>query len=268
MKVHLNADSIYSSLLNNILQMGIDIDSRNSKTKRITNQMMTFKTTPLISLRTTAWKNSIKEMEWFLSGSSNINDLDPSVRHWWKPWANKNGNIRNNYSKQFRSFGKNKFDQIEYMIDTLINDPYSRRNVITTWHTGDMASKLTPLTNCHNSLTQVFVEPDNSVHMTMYQRSCDTILGLPHNLIAQWALLLYFAHRSNREVGSLTWIGGDCHIYEDHFELAKKIIDVGQTRTETPNLIYNPTSQEFKADDFTLDGEYIVKLKDKAKMIV
>ncbi len=141
--------------------------------------MVTFNDTPLISVRRTAWKNALREMEWFLSGSSNIDDLHKNVRSWWKPWADANGDVPNSYSKQFRRaegctttyvdlgdhFGQivksiDEVDQIEYAINTLKNDPYSRRNVITTWHAYDMISSAeTKIANCHGTSIQCFVDP-------------------------------------------------------------------------------------------------------------
>jgi len=236
--------------------------------------MVTFTQTPLVTVRRTAWKNALREFEWFLSGSNNINDLDKKVHSWWKPWADNDGFIPNNYSRQLRNFFgiSNSVDQVEYMIDTLTNDPGSRRNVITTWNTADMLDANTPITNCHGTVIQAFVEPSNdSVHLTMYQRSCDMVLGVPHNWIQYWALMLYLSHRSGRKPGTFTWIGGDCHVYPNHEpdvkEMANKLNPKKGTY-EIPNLIYKPTSKKFKADDFSLDIKYKPLYLKSLKMTV
>ncbi len=261
-----NIDSQFCDLLQQILIEGWDVDSRNEATKRLEGCVLEFKTTPLISVRKTAWKNALREMEWFLSGSNNINDLDERVRHWWKPWANSRGFIWNNYGQQLR---RNGCDQIKYAIDTLKNHPNSRRNVISTWHTADMIAPETPITNCHGTVIQLFVNPYDRVDMIMYQRSTDMILGVPHNFIQYWAFLQYLAHQSGRKVGKFTWIGGDCHIYKSHFDIAQEMVKVGHDNViHTPKLIYKPTSDDFKAEDFSLDSSYKPIIKKSVNMVV
>lgn len=270
-------DVEFSELLEIIMKRGKDVKTRNSVTRRKINLTIDFDSTPLISVRRTAWKNALREFEWFLSGSNDINDLHPNVRKWWEPWANDSGFIHNNYSKQFRKFEGAGFgplkthhhvDQLKYMIDTLRNHPYSRRNVITTWHTHDMISPATPITNCHGTVIQAFVEPDNSLHLTMYQRSSDMVLGVPHNWIQYWAFMMYLAKQADLTVGTFTWHGGDCHIYQDHFEMVEEIKDQAPHVDYTPELIYSPTSDQFKADDFSLDSEYKPVIKKSLNMTV
>lgn len=269
-----NPNVAYSDFLNDILKFGKKVQTRNSITKRLRNLTVTFETTPLISIRQTAWRNSIREMEWFLSGSSDINNLHPKVKHWWTPWANAIGLIHNNYSKQFRHFqGKHsKIDQIQYLIDTLNKDPFSRRNVITTWNTAEMLNKITPITNCHGTIIQLFVDPNFSVHMTMYQRSCDMIIGVPHNWIQYWAMLMWIVNQTNYKIGSFTWIGGDCHIYQDHWDLAEKVVQEEHEQgylLSIPELMYaSEDSTIFHANDFILSEKYKPLIKEKAKMIV
>lgn len=269
----------FAGLLDQIMITGFEVDTRNSITKRVMNQMVTFNDTPLISVRNTSWKNALREMEWFLSGSNNIKDLHPKVHCWWKPWANESGFIHNNYGKQFRRFdgagwngplkNHHSVDQIQYMMDTLKDHPFSRRNVITTWHTHDMMSPNTPITNCHGTMIQCFVEQDDSVHMTMYQRSCDMILGVPRNWIQYWALLMYLTHQCGRKLGSFTWIGGDCHIYKDHYSIADTIVkSVRDVAIPTAELVYNPTSEIFNHQDFSLDSDYKPFLKESVNMVV
>lgn len=260
----------YSYLLFQIMQDGILVNTRNSEVKRLRNLRLEITSTPLISIRRTAWKNALREMEWFLSGSNNINNLHEKVHHWWEPWADEKGKILNNYGEQFRAFsGFNScVDQIQYMIDTLKTSSNSRRNVITTWNTADMLDENTPITNCHGSLIQAFVE-NEAVHLTMYQRSADMILGVPHNFIQYWALLMYLAHSSGKEVGSLTWLGGDCHIYKPHYDMANKIEqEIKKHKYNTPQLVYTPTSDEFRASDFFLDRDYKSVIKSNLELIV
>ena len=271
------ADVYFQNLIGNILDYGDAIETRNSKVKRYTNYMCTFHQAPLVSLRRTAWKNALREMEWFLSGSENIKDLHSSVHPWWKPWADEECNVINNYSKQFRRFQGadsggycvEEFDQINYLIGSLKEHPYSRRAIATTWHASDMTSPDTPITNCHGTTIQLFGNTNGTADMTMYQRSADVMLGLQHNWIQYWALLQYLCARSGRKVGSFTWIGGDCHIYEAHKEAAVELSEAILPSYEKElKLLYTPSDESFKADDFQLDGEYEPLETKKLELIV
>lgn len=269
------ADSNYRSLIEATLQDGEEVTTRNSRVKRVFGYVRKFRSTPLVSIRKTSWRNALREWQWFMSGSCNINALHPSVHHWWQPWTDENGNVLFNYSQQFRAMSAidpdtgmpSEFDQVEYLIEGIKEHPFSRRNAITTWNTPEMAHPRCPITNCHNSYTQLVVSPDSKLHLFTVQRSVDVICGLPHNLIQCWAFLMWLAHRGGREVGSLQWVGVDVHIYETHFPLAEKMLQVTPPE-ETPQLVYTPTSEDFLADDFTLSGPYNPILTDKAEMVV
>jgi thymidylate synthase len=264
----------YANLLRTLLHTGKPISTRNSDVKRLISYQTVISSTPLVGLRKTAWKSALREMEWFLSGSTNIHDLHPSVHSWWKPWANEQGKVMNNYSAQFREFwgAGGWVDQIQLLLDGVKEHPYSRRNVITTWNTADMVHPETPITNCHGTVIQAFVDNDNVLDIATYQRSVDTVCGLPHNWVQYWALLLWVAHRTGRKPGSLHWTGGDVHLYRVHYDLAERIIKTWfyscDDSLKTPEIIYKPSSDEFKADDFILDSPYNPLLTDRAEMVV
>jgi len=273
-------DREFKSLIRDTLR-GEEVRTRNANVFRTDTLMSTFNSTPLISLRKTAWKNALREWEWFMSGSTNIKNLHPKVHHWWKPWVDEHGDVKNNYSRQFRNAhgicdsGKVvKVDQIEHAIKTAINHKYSRRNIITTWNAAEMCSGETPITNCHSSIIQICIKKDKiaksneTINITTYQRSVDLMLGLPHNWIQMWAFLHYLAHRTGYEVGQLKWIGGDVHIYEDHLDTAENMLNYDESTIFTPQLIYTPTNDKFNADDFSLKHKYKPVFKHKLKMSV
>jgi thymidylate synthase len=263
-------DFEYLTLIRRALVVGSEISTRNSVCRRLIGCHVGFDYSPLVSVRRTAWKNALREWEWFMSGSDYIGDLHPKVRHWWNPWADEEGRVRYNYSKQFRGFGDEAHlvDQVQNMIDGIRDHPYSRRNVATTWHPRQMTDPLCPITNCHGTIIQAFVEPDDSLHLVTYQRSVDVVCGLPHNWIQYWAFLMWLAHRGGRRAGSLTWLGGDVHVYKAHEPLAWRMLEQENNCREAPGLVYTPTTEDFLAADFTLDGEYTPLLEDRAEMIV
>jgi thymidylate synthase len=137
---------------------------------------------------------------------------------------------------------------------------------MTAWHPAEMAritetneNPNTP-TCCHGTLIQFFVR-EGSLHISTYQRSADVLLGVPHNFIAYWALLLYFAHHSSLKVGSLRWIFGDLHLYQhpSHQQVAEQLLTCTLDLDKSVKLCYNPSVEnkdvpEFKAGDFVLVG--------------
>lgn len=272
-----HTDYAYIQLIEKILQYGWTVTPRNADRIRLHSpDKIRFNMTPLIHLRITAWKYALREMEWFLSGSSNVFDLHPSVRHWWHPWTDRMGNVLYGYSKQLRHFDgsafRKGFDQVEAFIDGIIAKPYSARHLITTWHPEEMYSPKCPITNCHGTNIQAFVH-DGILDLSMYQRSADVVLGLPHNWIQYWAFLLWLCHRTNTRPGTFIWDGGDVHIYkkQDHLDMAEKMKTAwcrATTRGPGPQLVYKPTSEHFKADDFTLSAPYTPIIREKVEMVV
>lgn len=277
-------DSKFLQIIEDVMMHGDYLDTRNARVVRKTMCSVTFDSTPLVCIRKTAWKNALREWEWFMSGSNNINDLHPSVHSWWSEWADSNGYIDYNYSEQLRQFygfpdtdwterknphhGYDSFDQVGYITDGIKNHPNSRRLVLTTWNPYEMALDNCPITNCHGTVIQFFVQPDNSLDMTMYQRSADLLLGVPHNWIQYWAFLQWMAHATGRLVGKFHWIGGDVHIYNSHIETAYKMLKYDGECPPNIQMGYYPTSHDFKADDFILDAEYEPVFKNRLKMEV
>lgn len=277
----ISVDAVYGELVEKIINDGETVTTRNATCKRIFAEKIVFRSTPLVGVRRTAWKNALREWEWFMSGSEDVNDLHPSVRSWWEPWATKghefleDGVVNFNYSYQFRRFdGTSGYavDQIALLIDGIKNHPFSRRNVATTWNPKDMTSEFCTITNCHGTVIQAFVDGANRLHLVTYQRSADVVCGLPHNWIQYWAFLLWLAHRGDRDVGTLTWVGGDIHLYDAHHELADKIVRTctSYALKPTPELVYSrPDGEpEFKADHFAIAGNYMPLCEDRAEMIV
>ncbi len=262
----MKTDMQYQQALISILDSGEVINTRNSWThSKIDCDPITFTSTPLVTLRNTAWKLAIREMEWFMSGDAKC---PMELLPWWKNQLNDEGKYLSGYSEQFRySPGDHihDFDQVHFILEGLRHNSNSRRLIMTAWSPYDMATITkknknpnTPST-CHSTLIQFFVR-NETLYMTSYQRSADMILGLPHNWIQSWALLLWFAYHSKLKVGHLRWLFGDAHIYchETHVNTANDIISCNFNSLErtTFELKYQPQndSEVFRAKDFFMDG--------------
>lgn len=127
----------------------------------------------------------------------------------------ENGDLGHVYGKQWRDF--NGVDQIADVIHSLKTNPDSRRHIVTAWNPVDVPSMALPPCHC---LYQFFVA-EGKLSCQLYQRSCDTFLGVPFN-IASYALLTHMmAKVCGLDVGDLVWTGGDVHLYLNHFDQAK-----------------------------------------------
>ena len=264
-------DIQYREIIREIVNRGDFVESRNAPVKSLIDyRQIVFRETPLVTWRKTAWKKAIREMSWFMSGDSLCPD---ELRDWWDGQLNRDGRYIGGYGDQLRNYSEDHiidsgFDQVRYLLEGLRDHKNSRRLVISTWNAKDMSditsyndNPKTP-TNCHGSIIQCHVR-DDKLHMTQYQRSADILLGVPHNWLQYFSLLLYLSHWSELEAGSLRWIFGDVHLYqeESHIECAKQIMQYPvRFIDKPPKLVYNPTVSwtgaipEFKAYDFTMEG--------------
>ena len=140
-------------------------------------------------------------------------------------WYNYNyGDLGRVYGAQWRRYGTHQFDQVQYVIDNIKQNPTSRYNIINAWNgdefLGDHASVALPA--CH--VYYQFCVNNGKLDMMMVQRSCDMFLGVPFNIASGAALLTLIAHHTGYEPGKFHWVGNCCHLYENHIEQAKELI--------------------------------------------
>lgn len=259
------ADYIYQCFIQEILHHGEVITSRNGTVKRCFDlPTITFDSTPLVTVRKTAWKKALREMEWFLSPS---NICPTELLDWWQEQLSPKNRYIGGYSDQLRFFSTadEVFDQIEHLIQGIKHHPFSRRHVITTWNPADMhritqinSNDKTP-TTCHNTITQFFVSENHYLSLKTYQRSADMLLGVPHNWIQTWALLLWIANRTNTIPHKMLWTFGDAHIYQEpsHLEVAESISNLSLGVLDySPRLYFDSASiiNTFAASDFIMAG--------------
>lgn len=166
---------------------------------------------PLLTTKEMSWKNIVVETVWFLLGYTNTDFLEKHGVKFWRPWANKNGEVASGYGRHWRNF--NGYDQIKYVVETLKTDPDSRRCVVNAWNPSN--AYYVGLPPCHVMwiLNTQYENDQPFLNLHLTQRSCDYCLGVPYNL-AGYSLVLSLISRftgipAARFAHSLV----DCHIY-------------------------------------------------------
>ncbi|HEY0651998.1 MAG TPA: thymidylate synthase [Chryseosolibacter sp.] len=211
----------YHKLLKHILDTGNKKEDRTGVgTISVFGYQMRFDLSegfPLVTTKKLHLKSIIYELLWFLNGDTNIKYLKDHGVSIWDEWADKNGDLGPVYGYQWRSWpGRDgqKIDQISKLMDQLKKKPDSRRHIVTAWNPADVDQMALP--PCH-AMFQFYVA-DGKLSCQLYQRSCDTFLGLPFN-IASYALLVHMiAQQCDLEPGDFVWTGGDVHIYNNHID--------------------------------------------------
>ncbi len=203
---------------------------------------------PLVTTKKIHVKSIIHELLWFLQGDTNLAYLHQHQVSIWDEWANEEGDLGPIYGKQWRSWATpdgRQVDQIQQVINQIKQTPDSRRMIVSAWNVADLPDeRISPQANvaeakmalapCH-VLFQFYVA-NNQLSCLLYQRSCDTFLGLPFN-IASYALLTHMiAEQCGLNVGEFIWMGGDVHLYLNHIEQAQ--LQLSRTPYPLPELSF------------------------------
>lgn len=262
----------YLDLVEDILRNGDDrVDRTGVGTRAVFGRHLDIDLTqgfPAVTTKKLAWKAVVSELLWFLEGSSDERRLakilhgtrdsskktiwtDNAQADYWKPKAKFDGDLGPVYGVQWRGWlataedGSHRhIDQVAEVVNKLKTNPTDRRMIISAWNVADLGAVALP--PCH-MMAQFFVEKGR-LSCNMYQRSVDTMLGLPFN-VASYALLVHMlAQVTNLQIGRLIMSLGDTHIYSNHLEAAK--IQLDRTPTQPPFLLLNPAIKDI--DSFTM----------------
>lgn len=218
----------YIDLVRDVMKNGIDRPDRTGTGSRsVFGRQIRFdlsKGFPLLTEKKTHWKSVVHELIWFLKGDTNIKYLQDNGVKIWDEWADENGDLGPVYGQQWRSWPtlrKGNVDQIAEVINSIKNNPNSRRHIVSAWNVSKIDDMALP--PCH-TMFQFYVA-DGKLSCQLYQRSADLFLGVPFN-IASYALLTHMiAHVTNLEVGDFVHTFGDAHLYHNHFDQAKEMIE-------------------------------------------
>ena len=207
---------------------------------------------PLLTTKKLHLKSIIYELLWFLNGDTNIKYLNDHKVKIWDEWADENGDLGNIYGYQWRSWpatNGESVDQISQIIDSIKNNPDSRRHIVSAWNVADIKNMALP--PCH-ILFQFYVA-DGKLSCQLYQRSADIFLGVPFNIASYAILLKMVAQATGLEAYEFVHTLGDAHIYMNHIEQVK--LQLSREPKSLPDLKMNPDKKDifsFEFEDFAL----------------
>ncbi|WDS52276.1 thymidylate synthase [Escherichia phage EO1] len=268
----------YQDLIKNILENGYETDDRTGTgTIALFGTKLRWDLTkgfPAVTTKKLAWNACIAELIWFLSGSTNVNDLrliqhDSSIQGktvWDENYENQakdlgyhSGELGPIYGKQWRDFGG--VDQIIEVIDRIKKLPNDRRQIVSAWNPAEL--KYMALPPCH--MFYQFNVRNGYLDLQWYQRSVDVFLGLPFNIASYATLVHIVAKMCNLIPGDLIFSGGNTHIYMNHVEQCKEILcrepmDLCELQLKFPDEFdeWNTESQVFWLSQFAKPHNFVL----------
>ena len=246
---------------------------------------------PLLTTKKVPIKSIIHELLWFMRGDTNLKYLADNNVHIWDEWPYKAFLIRNklkvpktnseewntgirefiekikndeNFAKDYGNLGPiygyqwrswptpngKHIDQLAGIIEEIKKNPDSRRLIISAWNVADLDEMAKAgLPPCH-SLFQFYVA-NGKLSCQLYQRSCDTFLGVPFNIASYALFTMIIAQICELEPGEFVWTGGDVHLYSNHLEQVKLQLSRRNDIRPLPKMKINP--KKMKLEDFTIE---------------
>ncbi|MBN4084784.1 thymidylate synthase [Flavobacteriaceae bacterium AH-315-B10] len=256
----------YLDLVKHVLENGNEKSDRTGTgTKSVFGYQMRFdlsESFPMVTTKKLHLKSIIYELLWFLKGDTNINYLTKNGVRIWNSWADENGDLGPVYGHQWRNWNNDDIDQITDVINSLKNNPDSRRMIVSAWNPSvlpdtsisfseNVANGKAALPPCH-AFFQFYVA-DGKLSCQLYQRSADIFLGVPFNIASYALFTMMMAQVCGYQAGEFVHTFGDAHIYSNHFEQLE--LQLSRDLRPLPKMILNPDVKDifdFKFEDFTL----------------
>ena len=277
----------YLDILRDLITKGNERQTRNSITKSLFSRNLTFdlkNSFPLLTTKKMFFRGIFEELMFFIRGNTNTKILEDKGVKIWKDNTTRTfldnvglnhyqeGDMGPMYGYQLRFFNANYkdcndnylnkgVDQLKYVIDTILKDPFSRRIIMTTFNPAQVNEGC--LFPCHSLMIQFYIREENDIYYLSQQnyiRSNDIFLGNPYN-IASFALMSYllchhlnYITKSNKYKPDMLYITlGDYHLYKDHYEAAQE--QINRTPYPFPQLNiknYHDNIEDYEYEDIEM----------------
>lgn len=240
----------YLDLIQHILDEGVvKMDRTGTGTISVFGHQMRHdlsKGFPMVTTKKVHLKSIVYELLWFLKGETNVGYLQDKGVRIWNEWADEQGDLGPVYGSQWRKWETKDgeiIDQVNDAIDLIINEPESRRIIISAWNVGDLDEMA--LLPCH-AFFQFYVA-EGRLSCQLYQRSADVFLGVPFNMASYALLTEMIAQVTGLIPGEFVHTLGDAHLYLNHIEQAQ--LQLTREPHDLPRIELNPDISSI--DDFT-----------------
>lgn len=277
----------YLDLMQHVLETGDErIDRTGVGTRSLFGAMLRFNLAdgrvPILTTKRVYWKTAVKEMLWFLTGRTDLRSLLQQNVRIWSDWPLAKyrkasgeaisqeafeqrilsddafsahwGDLGPIYGKQWRRWqgpDGREHDQIATLVETLKTNPASRRMLFHAWNVAELDEMALP--PCH--MVYQFHVANGRLSCMMMQRSVDLLLGAPFNWVGTVALIHMLAQQCDLEPGDFVWVGGDVHLYRNHFDAAREQLSREPRPAPTMRLTRKAASiDDYRIEDFAVDG--------------
>ena len=276
----------YLDLLRHILDHGVEKGDRTGTgTLSVFGHQMRFDLAdgfPALTTKKLHLRSIVHELLWFLSGSTNVRDLQEHGVTIWDPWADEEGELGPVYGAQRRSWrgaDGRTVDQIAQVVEQLRTDPDSRRILVSAWNVTEIEEMRLP--PCH-TLFQFYSAASaprsgertgeaiagrggagsageapgaRRLSCQLYQRSADVFLGVPFNIASYALLTLMIARITGHQPGDFVHTFGDAHLYVNHLDQARE--QLNRAPRQLPRMVLDPDIhrlEDFRYESFELEG--------------
>jgi len=248
----------YLDLLAHVMENGTDRGDRTGTgTRSVFGWQMRFDLAdgfPLVTTKKLHLKSIVHELIWFLQGDTNIAYLKENGVSIWDEWADEHGELGPVYGRQWRAWPTHDgrhLDQIAAVLDSIRNNPNSRRHIVSAWNPALVDEMALPPCHC---LFQFYVA-EGRLSCQLYQRSADIFLGVPFNIASYALLTMMVAQAAGLQAGDFVHTLGDAHLYSNHVEQVR--LQLTREPRPLPTLVLNPevrALEDFRYADIAIEG--------------
>lgn len=197
---------------------------------------------PTCGVRRTYPRTAAVEIAWFLQATQDVKWMHQYNVHIWDKFADDDGNVVSYGWRMRKHFG---FDQLEFAIIMLRQNPTDRQAVISLWDPKEDILDPRGPKPCPTQF-QVTSMPNGigkrALNFTAYLRSSDVFVGLPYDVMGFAMLMGLMANDLGMGLGYLTVFIAHPHLYEPHWEMAHKALADGlyiEPRLPMPEFMFN-----------------------------
>lgn len=239
----------YLNLLAEIRYSGAHKQLRAGGARCLFGKQLRFKLSagfPILTTKKAHFKSVAEELLWFISGSTNVKDLQAKGVKIWDAWAPDDGDLGPIYGKQWRDWSG--YDQLLDVVNGIRANPDSTRLIVSAWNVSDISKCALP--PCH-VMFQFYAE-NNRLSCMVTQRSADMFIGVPFNIVSYALLTHLVAAQCGMSVGELIWSGAICHIYDDHLNVVDEQLSRYPLPLPTLKIKERASIIDYQFSDFKL----------------